>query len=292
MKNMLSVSAVPAGPSLRSCLLAAAVCSASRPSPHRLLTVSIHAVSSLSTSVFVAEPRPAALRACTQSTWAGCHGTGHFFPVSVHVEDHFRVKEAETKQLEREQGASTIGNSQYRHAMSNQIGKAGLGFARVWHHVDLSNEQRTLGRLASQIAIALIGKHKPITHITEDAGDYVVVSNCQYLKVTGKKISDKTYWSHTTRPGSGMATPMDKIIRDYGYGEVLRRAVSRMLPKNRYRKERLARLKVFDGAQHPYQQNIIAWADEYPQVEKALEESITREKQLQEFNKLLQEKKL
>lgn len=176
--------------------------------------------------------------------------------------------------------------------MSNHIGKAGLGLTRVWHHVDLSKEERTLGRLASQIAIALIGKHKPLTHQTEDSGDYVVVSNCQHLKVTGRKLTDKTYWSHTFRPGSGKATPMEKIINDYGYGEILRRAVSRMLPKNRYRKDRLARLKVFDGSNHPYKNNIIAWADEYPQVEKTLQESIQRQKQLDEFNKILQSKKL
>ncbi|TID20483.1 hypothetical protein CANINC_003600 [Pichia inconspicua] len=176
--------------------------------------------------------------------------------------------------------------------MSNQLGKAGLGLVRTWHHVDLSNENRTLGRIASQIAIALIGKHKPITHETEDAGDYVVVSNCQYLKVTGKKLTDKTYWSHTTRPGSGEATPMEKIIRDFGYGEVLKRAVSRMLPKNRYRKQRLERLKVFDGSNHPYASNIIAWADQHPLVEKAAKESIIREKQLNEFNELMKQKKL
>lgn len=162
----------------------------------------------------------------------------------------------------------------------------------MWHHVDLSNEPRTLGRLASQIAITLIGKHKPLVHETEDAGDYVVVSNCQHLKVTGKKLTDKTYWSHTTRPGSGRATPMDKIISDYGYGEILRRAVSRMLPKNRYRKERLARLKVFDGSEHPYASNIIAWADQFPQVEEAVKSSLQREKQLAEFNQLLKSKKI
>lgn len=163
---------------------------------------------------------------------------------------------------------------------------------RVWHHVDLSNEQRTLGRLASQIAITLIGKHKPLTHSTEDAGDYVVISNCQHLKITGRKLTDKTYWSHTTRPGSGKATTMEKIINDFGYGEIIKRAVSKMLPKNRYRKDRLARLKVFDGSDHPYKQNIIAWADQYPQVEKAIQESIIREKQLKEFNDILKVKKL
>lgn len=176
--------------------------------------------------------------------------------------------------------------------MSNHIGRANLGLVRVWHHVDLAQEQRTLGRLASQIAIALIGKHKPLTHETEDAGDYVVISNCQHLKVTGKKLTDKTYWSHTTRPGSGRATPMEKIISDFGYGEIVKRAVSRMLPKDRHRKSRLARLKVFDGSTHPYTSNIIAWADEAKEVESAIISSIAREKQLAEFNKLLKSKKL
>lgn len=176
--------------------------------------------------------------------------------------------------------------------MSNIIGKAGLGLVRAWHHVDLSKDERTLGRLASSIAIALIGKHKPIVHETEDAGDYVVVSNCQYLKVTGRKLVEKTYWSHTTRPGSGKATPMEKVIDDYGYGEVVRRAVSRMLPKDRHRKARLQRLKVFDGSTHPYRGNIIAWADETPLVEKAILEAKVRNEQLSKFNELLKEKKL
>lgn len=168
----------------------------------------------------------------------------------------------------------------------------GLGLTRVWHHVDVSKERRPLGVLASQIALALIGKNKPIVHPTEDAGDYVVVSNAQHLKVTGRKFTQKTYWSHTTRPGSGTATPMAKVVRDHGFSEVLRRAVSRMLPKNRYRKVRLERLKVFDGADHPYAGNIIAWADEQPRVAKLLAESQKRAEELAKFEEFLKSKKM
>ncbi|GMM48788.1 mitochondrial 54S ribosomal protein YmL23 [Pichia kluyveri] len=176
--------------------------------------------------------------------------------------------------------------------MSNHIGSAGLALVRTWHHVDIAADQRTLGRLATQIALVLIGKHKPITHPTEDAGDYVVISNAQYLKITGRKLTDKTYWSHTTRPGSGMATPMNKIINDFGHSEIIKRAVSRMLPKDRHRKNRLDRLKIFDGSNHPYKQNIIAWADESDKVAKAIEENKIRESKINEFNNLLNSKVL
>ncbi|GME92444.1 unnamed protein product [Ambrosiozyma monospora] len=176
--------------------------------------------------------------------------------------------------------------------MSNKIGRAGLGFARVWHHIDLAEEPRTLGRLASQIAIVLIGKHKPIYHETQDIGDYVVVSNCQYLKTTGNKLTEKTYWSHTTRPGSGKATPMEVVIENHGWGEVLKRAVSKMLPKNNHRWARLDRLKVFDGSEHPYKQNLIAWADEAPKVQKRVEGLKERAKILEDYNKRLAARKL
>ncbi|ODV87512.1 hypothetical protein CANARDRAFT_26911 [[Candida] arabinofermentans NRRL YB-2248] len=167
--------------------------------------------------------------------------------------------------------------------MSNKIGKTGLGFARVWHHVDLSEDTRTLGRLASQIAITLIGKHKPILHETQDVGDYVVVSNAQFLRTTGRKMDQKYYWSHTTRPGSGKATLMKKVIDDLGYGEIIKRAVSKMLPKNKHRWSRLDRLKVFDGSDHPYKQNLIAWADEQPLVQKRIQELDNRKKIMKDY---------
>lgn len=169
--------------------------------------------------------------------------------------------------------------------MSNKIGQAGLGFARVWHHIDLAEDKRTLGRLASQIAITLIGKQKPVGHPTQDIGDYVVVSNCRYLKVTGHKLTDKTYWHHTTRPGTGKMISMEKVVQDFGYGEIIRRAVSRMLPKDSHRRRRLHRLKLYDGSQTPYDQNIIAWADQRPIVEKRLKDLEKRQQVMNAYEK-------
>lgn len=151
--------------------------------------------------------------------------------------------------------------------MSQKIGHTGLAFARMWHHVDLAKDKRTLGRVASQIAISLMGKHKPVYHASADCGDYVVVTNCQNLRVTGNKFTQKTYWSHTSRPGSLKLTTMEDLVANKGYSEVLKKAVSGMLPKNKLRKVRLARLKVFDGSEHPYKTNITAYADQLTKVQ-------------------------
>ncbi|CCE63301.1 hypothetical protein TPHA_0E02090 [Tetrapisispora phaffii CBS 4417] len=153
--------------------------------------------------------------------------------------------------------------------MSQKIGHSALAFGRLWHHVNVAQEERTLGRLASSIAIALIGKHKPVYHPSEDCGDYVVVTNCQLLKVTGKKMSQKNYWSHSGKPGHLKLVPMEKLIADKGTKEVLKKAVSGMLPKNRLRKIRLERLKIFDGSEHPYKNNIMAFAKEQSQIKSS-----------------------
>lgn len=160
--------------------------------------------------------------------------------------------------------------------MSQRVGHTGLAFARLWHHVDMAKDKRTLGRLASSIAITLIGKHKPVYHPSQDCGDYVVVTNCQKLRVTGKKFEQKTYWSHSTKPGNLKLTTMEKVVENKGYGEVLKRAVKGMLPRNRLRKVRLERLKVFDGSEHPYGDNITAFALKQPEIMKKLEKQKLR----------------
>jgi large subunit ribosomal protein L13 len=88
-----------------------------------------------------------------------------------------------------------------------------------------------------------MGKHKPNYDPSQDMGDYVVVSGCSDIFVSGKKMTDKKYYSHTTRPGSLKVLTMEKLMEKKGGGEILRRAVSGMLPKNRLRDKRLARLK-------------------------------------------------
>jgi len=88
-----------------------------------------------------------------------------------------------------------------------------------------------------------MGKHKPIYDPSTDCGDYVVATNCSSLHVTGKKRTQKLYYSHTTRPGSLKSISLEKMMEKWGGGEILRRAVRGMLPKNRLRDVRLGRLK-------------------------------------------------
>lgn len=118
-----------------------------------------------------------------------------------------------------------------------------LAYSRAWHLIDVGSDPRPLGRIASQIAITLMGKHKPIWEPSTDCGDYVVAIGCHDMHTTGKKRFNKKYYSHTTRPGSLKEITMDNMFAKWGGSEVLRRAVRGMLPKNRLRDDRMARLK-------------------------------------------------
>ncbi|KAI9784051.1 MAG: 54S ribosomal protein L23, mitochondrial [Peltula sp. TS41687] len=144
--------------------------------------------------------------------------------------------------------------------MSQVIGQTKLAYSRTWHLLDVGADARSLGRLASQIAIVLMGKHKPIWDPSTDCGDYVVAVGCHDLYTTGKKRFQKKYYRHNTRPGSLKEITMDRMFAKWGGAEVLRRAVSGMLPKNRLREKRLARLKAFEGLAHPYKENLIRWS--------------------------------
>ncbi|KAK3356917.1 mitochondrial 54S ribosomal protein YmL23 [Lasiosphaeria hispida] len=156
--------------------------------------------------------------------------------------------------------------------MSQTIGATRLAYSRVWHQISASTPHPTLstiksppeavtppslGRLASRIAVLLMGKHKPIWDPSTDCGDYVVVTGCAALHTTGMKKYRKTYFRHNTRPGSLQTITMDALMEKHGGAEVLRKAVSGMLPKNRLRDKRLLRLKIFEGEAHPYKKNII-----------------------------------
>jgi len=88
-----------------------------------------------------------------------------------------------------------------------------------------------------------MGKHKPIFDPSSDCGDYVVATDCAQLKVSGRKMQQKTYYSHTTRPGSLKSVSLEQLMAKWGGGEALRRSVRGMLPKNKLRDVRLARLK-------------------------------------------------
>jgi len=120
---------------------------------------------------------------------------------------------------------------------------------RDWYLVDATG--KTLGRLASEIAKILMGKHKPTYTPHVDGGDFVVVVNAEKIHVTGKKLDRKIYYKHTLYPGGLKETPLRKMLQEKPE-EVIRLAVRGMLPKNRLRDRRMKRLKVYAGPEHPH----------------------------------------
>ncbi|KAK4048078.1 54S ribosomal protein L23, mitochondrial [Microbotryomycetes sp. JL221] len=134
------------------------------------------------------------------------------------------------------------------------IGNTALAFTRTWRGVDATDQ--VLGRMATRIAIVLMGKHKPVYDQSNDCGDYVVVTNARNVKVTGRKAEQKLYRHHTGYPGGlkeiTYATMMEKKPE-----EIIRRAVSGMLPKNRLRDKRLERLFIYADDVNPHEANII-----------------------------------
>ena len=106
--------------------------------------------------------------------------------------------------------------------------------------LDATNQ--SLGRLAVEVSIILRGKHKPDFVPYKDGEDFVEVHNIQDIKITGKKMKDKMYRRHSTRPGSLKEETMEQIIKKHGKGEILRRAVYGMLPKNKLRDKAIKRL--------------------------------------------------
>ncbi|KAJ1960076.1 54S ribosomal protein L23, mitochondrial [Dipsacomyces acuminosporus] len=138
--------------------------------------------------------------------------------------------------------------------MSTAIGNTALAYARVWHLVDARGQ--VLGRLGSQIAQTLMGKHKPIYDPASDCGDYVVVVNAKHIQVTGRKREQKLYRHHTQFMGGLKEIPFERM-QEKNPEKIIEKAVSGMLPKNRLRKVRLERLLVFPEAEHPYVENIL-----------------------------------
>ncbi len=113
---------------------------------------------------------------------------------------------------------------------------------RKWYIVDAN--WKTLWRLAVQIANKLIWKHKPYYTDSWDVGDFVVVKNAKYIHVTGKKLQDKTYYYHSGYKGSTRQLVLEQLLQKYPEHAVWY-AVRGMLPKNKLRKYRMKRLKVF-----------------------------------------------
>jgi large subunit ribosomal protein L13 len=121
---------------------------------------------------------------------------------------------------------------------------------RKWFVVDA--EGQTLGRLASEVAVLLRGKHKPTFSPSVDTGDYVIVVNAAKVAVTGKKLDQKVYRSHSGYIGKLKEVPL-KIMLAKKPGRVIWLAVRGMLPKNNLGRAMLKKLKVYEGAEHKQQ---------------------------------------
>lgn len=175
--------------------------------------------------------------------------------------------------------------------MAGRFAKISANTPRMWHLVDAKEQVRravrgvcvslpaawllrmcalacvcwfgsqVVGRLATQVARLLIGKHKPtyVPHI--DGGDYVVVVNAKHAALTGKKFTDKLYHWHTGYPG-GLKTLTARQLWERAPERILTKAVKGMLPRNRLHKPRLKRLRVFSEEEHLHEANL-RWAQQY-----------------------------
>lgn len=120
---------------------------------------------------------------------------------------------------------------------------------RKWYVIDA--EGKTLGRLAAEVAKILRGKHKPIYTPHVDTGDHVIVVNADKVVLTGKKLTQKTYFRHSGYPGGTTFTPAGKMLAERPE-RVIELAVKGMLPKNRLGRQMYRKLKVYRGPEHPH----------------------------------------
>jgi len=121
---------------------------------------------------------------------------------------------------------------------------------RKWYVVDAQG--KVLGRLASEIAKRLRGKHKPTFCAFQDNGDFIVVINADKVHLSGNKWQDKKYYRHSGYMG-GLKVRTAKEMLEKKPEELLRHAVKGMLPKNRLGRKQLKKLKIYAGGEHPHQ---------------------------------------
>ncbi|MCS7200434.1 MAG: 50S ribosomal protein L13 [Caldimicrobium sp.] len=121
---------------------------------------------------------------------------------------------------------------------------------RNWYIIDAKD--KVLGRLASQIAYMLLGKHRPDYAPHVDQGDFFVIINADKVKLTGKKLDQKIYWRHSGYMGGiKLETATQRLNKKPA--DLIMLAVKRMLPRNRMRNKLLKKLKIYAGANHPHQ---------------------------------------
>ena len=121
---------------------------------------------------------------------------------------------------------------------------------RKWHVIDASD--RTLGKLATEAASLLMGKHKPTFSPNLDTGDNVIVINAEKVQVTGKKLKQKQYYRHSDYPGGFKSISLEKMMQD-NPTRVIEHAVKGMLPRGPLGRKLYKKLKVYAGAEHPHQ---------------------------------------
>ena len=128
----------------------------------------------------------------------------------------------------------------------------------AWHVIDADGQ--VLGRLATDIAMKLMGKNKPgyVPHML--SGDYVVIVNAEKIKVTGKKAEQKEYIRHSQYPGNRKVIPYERMLERHPERN-LTAAVKGMLPRNKLGRHMLGRLKVYAGPEHPHSAQVIGSAN-------------------------------
>ena len=133
-----------------------------------------------------------------------------------------------------------------------------LEVIRKWHILDAKGA--TLGRLATQAATLLRGKHKPTYTPNLDTGDHVIVINAKEIRLTGKKMNTKTYHHHTGYPGGLKSITAERLIEKKPT-EVVNKAIRGMLPKTSLGKQMAKKLRIYAGADHPHSaQNPELWS--------------------------------
>ncbi|GAB4364098.1 MAG: 50S ribosomal protein L13 [Deltaproteobacteria bacterium] len=120
----------------------------------------------------------------------------------------------------------------------------------VWHLVDAQGQ--VLGRLATRVADLLRGKHKPTFTPNADMGDFVVVVNAEKVRLTGRKMTEKTYYSHSGYMGGLKETTPEKVLASKHPERLVEWAVRGMLPKSRLGDRLFTKLKVYAGPDHPH----------------------------------------
>lgn len=132
--------------------------------------------------------------------------------------------------------------------MKTQVAKK-TEVVRDWYLVDAENQ--VLGRIATEIANVLRGKNKPTFTPSVDTGDFVIVVNADKIALTGNKMADKMYYSHSGFPGGIKSITAGKLL-DKKPEDLIRKAVKGMLPKNKLARHMLSKLKVYAGSAHPH----------------------------------------